>query len=64
MEGRTHICRLGNGTLTGIGYRDEILGPIVKPCAGAVGIGFLLFLSWVLPSCDENMQTVPGGCRN
>ncbi|KAI4883694.1 hypothetical protein NFI96_031976, partial [Prochilodus magdalenae] len=33
---------LDNGTLTAIRYQDEILGPVVKPYAGAVGPGFLL----------------------
>ncbi|MCJ8738611.1 hypothetical protein PDJAM_G00037760 [Pangasius djambal] len=42
MEGRTDLYRLDNGTLTAIRYRDEILGPIVRPYAGAVGPGFLL----------------------
>uniref|UniRef100_A0A674M9I2 Tc1-like transposase DDE domain-containing protein n=1 Tax=Takifugu rubripes TaxID=31033 RepID=A0A674M9I2_TAKRU len=31
-----------NDTLTAIRYRDEILGPIVRTYAGAVGPGFLL----------------------
>ncbi len=42
MEGRTDLYRLDNGTLTAIRYWDEILGPIVRPYAGAVGPGFLL----------------------
>lgn len=42
MEGRTDLYCLGNGALTAISYRDEILEPIVRPYAGAVGPGFLL----------------------
>ncbi|KAI4900201.1 hypothetical protein NFI96_017677, partial [Prochilodus magdalenae] len=42
LEGRTDLYRLGNGTLTAVRYQDEILGPVVRPCAGAVGPGFLL----------------------
>ncbi len=42
MEGCTDLCRLDNGTRTAIRYRDEILAPIVRPYAGAVGPGFLL----------------------
>ncbi|KAK3519321.1 hypothetical protein QTP70_024525, partial [Hemibagrus guttatus] len=42
MEGRTDLYRLDNGTLTAIRYRHEILGPIVRTYAGAVGPGFLL----------------------
>ncbi|KAI4900603.1 hypothetical protein NFI96_003188 [Prochilodus magdalenae] len=42
LEGRTDLYRLDNGTLTAIRYQDEILRPIVRPYAGAVGIGFLL----------------------
>ena len=41
LEGRNlHV--LANGTLTAVRYRDEILRPIVRPYAGAVGPGFLL----------------------
>ncbi|KAI4896781.1 hypothetical protein NFI96_020094, partial [Prochilodus magdalenae] len=42
MEGRTDLYRLDNGTLTAIRHRDEILGPVIRPYAGAVGPGFLL----------------------
>ena len=42
MEGRTDLYWLENGSLTAIRYRDEILEPIVRPYAGAVGPGFLL----------------------
>uniref|UniRef100_A0A8C4TJ22 Transposase n=1 Tax=Erpetoichthys calabaricus TaxID=27687 RepID=A0A8C4TJ22_ERPCA len=42
MEGHTDLYRLDNGTLTAIRYQDEILGPTVRPYAGAVGPGFLL----------------------
>ncbi|KAI4877778.1 hypothetical protein NFI96_033001 [Prochilodus magdalenae] len=42
LEGRTDPYRLDNGTLTAIRYQDEILGPVVRPYAGAIGPGFLL----------------------
>ncbi|KAI4881904.1 hypothetical protein NFI96_004087 [Prochilodus magdalenae] len=42
LEGRTDLYRLDNATLTAIRYQDEILGPVVRPSAGAVGPGFLL----------------------
>ncbi len=42
MEGRTDLYRLANGTLTAIRSRDEILGCIVRPYAGALCPGFLL----------------------
>ena len=42
MEGRTDLYRLENGSLTAIRYRDEILEPMVRPYAGAVGPGLLL----------------------
>ncbi|KAI4887144.1 hypothetical protein NFI96_003852 [Prochilodus magdalenae] len=35
LEGRTDLYRLDNGTLTAIMYQDEILGPVVRPYAGA-----------------------------
>ncbi|KAI4894556.1 hypothetical protein NFI96_004455 [Prochilodus magdalenae] len=42
LEGRTALHVLARGILTAIGYRDEILRPLVRPYAGAVGPGFLL----------------------
>ncbi|KAI4888574.1 hypothetical protein NFI96_004052 [Prochilodus magdalenae] len=42
LEGHTDLYRLDHGTLTAIRYQDEILGPVVRPYAGAVGPGFLL----------------------
>ena len=41
LEGRTGLHVLNQGTLTAVRYRDEILRPIVRPYAGAVGPGFL-----------------------
>ena len=37
LEGRTNLHVLANGTLTAVRNRDEILRPIVRPYAGAVG---------------------------
>ncbi|KAI4901808.1 hypothetical protein NFI96_009500 [Prochilodus magdalenae] len=42
LEGRTALHVLARGSLTAIRYRDEILRPLVRPHAGAVGPGFLL----------------------
>ncbi|KAK3537153.1 hypothetical protein QTP70_002658 [Hemibagrus guttatus] len=71
MEGRTDLYRLDNGTLTAIRYRDEILGPIVRPYAGAEGPGFLLVHdntwphSWGQDSLKNNKgQTVPSHQRD
>lgn len=40
--GRTDLYVIARGTLTAVRYRDEILHPIVRPFAGAVGAGFIL----------------------
>ncbi|KAI4892846.1 hypothetical protein NFI96_004930 [Prochilodus magdalenae] len=40
LKGALHV--LARGSLTAIRYRDEILRPLVRPYAGAVGPGFLL----------------------
>ena len=40
--GHTNLHVLANGSLTAARYQDEILRPIVRPYAGAVGPGFLL----------------------
>lgn len=42
MEGRTHLCRLGSGTLTANRYQDELLGLTVRSYIGALSPGFLL----------------------
>uniref|UniRef100_A0A8C8JU24 Transposase n=1 Tax=Oncorhynchus tshawytscha TaxID=74940 RepID=A0A8C8JU24_ONCTS len=42
LGGRTALHVLARGSLTAIRYRDEILRPLVRPYAGAVGPGFLL----------------------
>ncbi|CAJ0938757.1 unnamed protein product [Ranitomeya imitator] len=42
LEGHTALHVLTRGSLTAIRYRDEILRPLVRPYAGAVGPGFLL----------------------
>lgn len=42
MEGRTDLYRLNDGTLTAVGYRDEVLRVTGRPLAGAVATGFLL----------------------
>ena len=41
-EGRTYLHVIDRGTITGIRYRDEILEPIVRPFAGAMGDRFVL----------------------
>ena len=42
LEGRTNLQVLAIATLTAVRYPDEILRPIVRRYAGAVGPGFLL----------------------
>ena len=43
MKGRTVLYNQDNGTLTAMGYQDEILDPpIIKPNAGAVSSRFFL----------------------
>ena len=56
MEVRTALHVLARGTLTAIRYRDEILRPIVRPYAGAVGPGFLLMNDNARPNVAEWCQ--------
>ena len=42
LGGRTALQVLARGSQTAIRYRDEILRPLVRPYAGAVGPGSLL----------------------
>ncbi|KAI4886961.1 hypothetical protein NFI96_007821 [Prochilodus magdalenae] len=56
LEGRTALHVLARGSLTGIRYQDEILKPLVRPYAGAVGPGFLLMQ-------DNARSHVAGVCR-
>ena len=48
MEEHRDLYRLDNGTLTAIRYRDGILGPVVRPYAGALG------------PCSSWCTTMPG----
>jgi transposase len=41
-DGSTDLYVIRNGSLTGIIYRDEILAPIVRLYAGAIGDDFIL----------------------
>ncbi|KAL0147394.1 hypothetical protein M9458_057305, partial [Cirrhinus mrigala] len=60
LEGRTALHVLARGSLTGIRYRDEILRPLVRPYAGAVGPGFLLMQDNARPHvagvCQQFLQ--------
>ncbi len=42
VDGHTDLRVLDRGTMTAERYRDEVLDPIVRPYAGAVGEGFIL----------------------
>ncbi|KAI4872346.1 hypothetical protein NFI96_016865 [Prochilodus magdalenae] len=60
LEGRTALHVLARGSLTAIRYRDEILRPLVRPYAGAVGPGFLLMQDNARPHvagvCQQVLQ--------
>ncbi|KAI3376707.1 hypothetical protein L3Q82_017127, partial [Scortum barcoo] len=71
LGGRTALHVLARGSLTAIRYRDEILRPLVRPYAGAVGPGFLLMqdnmldLMWLecidamdLPACSPDLNPI------
>ncbi|KAI3370536.1 hypothetical protein L3Q82_025296, partial [Scortum barcoo] len=57
---RTALHVLTRGSLTAIRYRDEILRPLVRPYAGAVGPGFLLMQDNARPHvagvCQQFLQ--------
>lgn len=42
MDDRTDLIVVAGGALTGLRYRDEILDPVVRPFAAAIGEGFIL----------------------
>ncbi|KAI3352159.1 hypothetical protein L3Q82_020970 [Scortum barcoo] len=58
MKAALHV--LARGSLTAIRYRDEILRPLVRPYAGAVGPGFLLMQDNARPHvagvCQQFLQ--------
>ncbi|KAL0185662.1 hypothetical protein M9458_017332, partial [Cirrhinus mrigala] len=60
LEGRTALHVLARGSPTAIRYRDEILRPLVRPYAGAVGPGFLLMQDSARPHvagvCQQFLQ--------
>ena len=45
LRGRTELHVMAAGTLTAVRYRDEILDPIVRPFASAIGNNFILILA-------------------
>ncbi|KAI3353516.1 hypothetical protein L3Q82_020034 [Scortum barcoo] len=55
-----HVLGNARGSLTAIRYRDEILRPLVRPYAGAVGPGFLLMQDNARPHvagvCQQFLQ--------
>jgi transposase len=42
LDGSTDLYVIRNGSLNAVRYRDEILDPIVRPFAGAIGDDFIL----------------------
>uniref|UniRef100_A0A8C7V9S8 Transposase Tc1-like domain-containing protein n=1 Tax=Oncorhynchus mykiss TaxID=8022 RepID=A0A8C7V9S8_ONCMY len=60
LGGRTALHVLARGSLTAIRHRDEILRPLVRPYAGAVGPGFLLMQDNARPHvagvCQQFLQ--------
>ena len=42
LTGRTDMVAIRNGALTAVRYRDEILHPVVRLFAGAIGPNFIL----------------------
>ncbi|KAI4883430.1 hypothetical protein NFI96_029838, partial [Prochilodus magdalenae] len=60
LEGHTALHVLARGSLTAIRDRDEILRPLVRPYAGAVGPGFLLMQDNARPHvagvCQQFLQ--------
>lgn len=60
LGGCTALHVLARGSLTAIRYRDEILRPLVRPYAGAVGPGFLLMQDNARPHvagvCQQFLQ--------
>uniref|UniRef100_A0A673Y5G4 Tc1-like transposase DDE domain-containing protein n=1 Tax=Salmo trutta TaxID=8032 RepID=A0A673Y5G4_SALTR len=60
LGGPTALHVLARGSLTAIRYRDEILRPLVRPYAGAVGPGFLLMQDNARPHvagvCQQFLQ--------
>ncbi len=42
MDGRTDLVVIDGGALTAVRYRDEVLEPVVRPLAGALGQDFTL----------------------
>lgn len=42
LDGSTDLHVIRNGSLNAVGYQDEILDPIVRPFAGAIGGDYIL----------------------
>ena len=57
-EGRTDLYVINEGTLTALRCRDEILDPIVRPFAGAVGDNFIMMQDNARPQTAWNTLIV------
>ena len=64
LGGRTTLHVLARGSLTAIRHRDEILRPLVRPYAGAVGPGFLLMQDNAGPHVAGSVSVVPARGRH
>ncbi|KAK7925348.1 hypothetical protein WMY93_007658 [Mugilogobius chulae] len=60
LEEHTALHVLARGSLTAMRYQDEILRPLMRPYAGAVGTGFLLMQDNARPhvagECQQFLQ--------
>jgi hypothetical protein len=56
FDGCTDLDVVRNGPLTGLRYRNEILAPIVRPFAGAIGDNSLLMDDNARPHCAREVN--------
>ncbi len=57
MDGRTDLVVIDGGALTAVRYRDEVLQPVVRPFAGALGQDFGLMHDNARPHTARVVQT-------
>lgn len=56
LDGRTDLLVIDRGALTAVRYRDEVLHPVVRPFAGALGPDFVLMQDNARPHTARVVQ--------
>ena len=60
LDGRKDLVVIDGGALTAVRYRDEVLAPVVRPFATALGQDFVLIHDYARPHTASIVQAYMG----